>query len=125
MICLNCGCKIDLGVKFCPHCGAPTKLSDENSTGKIILIRDKKIMGFAIPFEVYIDDSKLGTLNNNTSLETKIPYGSHEIKLTSTEKDVIQNVNINENQKIAEIHIIPKMGLLAAKPYISKIDYKN
>lgn len=31
MICLNCGCKLDLGAKFCPHCGKETPLNNENN----------------------------------------------------------------------------------------------
>lgn len=123
MICLNCGYKIDLGSKFCPYCGSPTKLSDENSVGKLTVIREKKTMGFAISFEVYVDDSKLGTLKNNSSLSCDLPFGTHEIIFKSTEKDLVQNIILNENQKSVEIHIIPKMGLIAAKPYITEIKY--
>ena len=49
MICLNCGCKLDLGVKFCPHCGKETPLNNENNIGKITIVREKKMLGFAIP----------------------------------------------------------------------------
>ena len=58
MICLNCGCKLDLGVKFCPHCGKETPLNNENNIGKITIVREKKMLGFAIPFDAYIDDTK-------------------------------------------------------------------
>ncbi len=124
MICLNCGCQLDLEVKFCPHCGAPTKMSDENNVGEITIIREKKVFGFAIGFEAYVDDTKLGSLPNNSTLSCHVPYGTHEIKLTSTEKDVIQDIELNENQRNVEVHIIPKMGLLAAKPFIQEIKYK-
>lgn len=124
MICLSCGCKIDLSSKFCPYCGSPTKLSDENSIGKLIIIREKKTIGFAIPFEVYVNDSKLGTLKNNSSLSCDLSLGEHEIIFKSTEKDVVQNINLNESQRTAEIHVIPKIGLIAAKPYIKEIIYK-
>ena len=81
MICLNCGCKLDLEAKFCPHCGKETPLNNENNIGKITIVREKKMLGFAIPFDVYIDDTKLGTLSNNSSLTTRSTLSMHEIKL--------------------------------------------
>ncbi len=125
MICLNCGCKVNLGAKFCSNCGFPTKLSDENTSGEINIIRESKVFGFAIPFTVYIDDSQLGTLKNGTTLTSKVSYGFHEIKLTSTEKAVIEEININENQKSASIYIAPKIGIITARPSIKKIEYGN
>ena len=41
MICLNCGCKLDLGAKFCPHCGKETPLNNENNIGKITVEKRK------------------------------------------------------------------------------------
>ena len=123
MICLNCGCKLDLEAKFCPHCGKETPLNNENNIGKITVVREKKMLGFAIPFDVYIDDTKLGTLKNGTTLTAKATLCPHEIKLTSTEKDVIQSIELTENKKEVVISIIPKMGLIAAKPYIKDIKY--
>lgn len=123
MICLNCGCKIDLGAKFCPFCGSPTKLSDEENTGKLTIIREKKTMAFAISFEVYVDNSRLGSLKNNSELSCDLPFGEHEVIVKSIEKDVLQNITLNENQKNAEIHIVPKMGLISANPHIKEIKY--
>ena len=106
MICLNCGCKLDLGVKFCPHCGKETPLNNENNIGKITIVREKKMLGFAIP-----------------SLTTRSTLSMHEIKLVSTEKDVIENIELSEDKKEVTITIIPKMGLISAKPYIKEIKY--
>ena len=123
MICLNCGCKLDLEAKFCPHCGKETPLNNENNIGKITIVREKKMLGFAIPFDVYIDETKLGTLSNNSSLTTRSTLSMHEIKLVSTEKDVIENIELSEDKKEVTITIIPKMGLISAKPYIKEIKY--
>lgn len=123
MICLDCGRNIDLGAKFCPYCGKETLLNNENNIGKITVIREKKMLGFAIPFDVYIDNTKLGTLSNNSSLTTNVTLNRHEIKLVSTEKDVIENIELSENKKEVVLTIIPKMGLIAAKPYIKEIKY--
>ena len=123
MVCLECGRMIELGTKFCPHCGKETPLNNENNVGTITVVREKKMFGWAIPFDVYIDDTKLGTLKNGTTLTTKATLCTHEIKLTSTEKDIIQSIGLTENKKEVVISIIPKMGLIAAKPYIKDIKY--
>ena len=81
------------------------------------------MLGFAIPFDVYIDDTKLGTLSNNSSLTTRSSLSMHEIKIISTEKDVIENIELSEDKKEVTITIIPKMGLISAKPYIKEIKY--
>lgn len=123
MYCLGCGCKLDLGVKFCPHCGKETSISGEGTTGKITIVRESKVFGFAISFDVYVDDSLLGKLKNGTTLSCPVAYGMHEIVLKSTEKDVVQSVVLNEGQKEVTVEIIPKMGLIAAKPVIKNIKY--
>lgn len=123
MYCLGCGYKIELGAKFCPHCGAKTPLGASETTGKITIVRENKVFGFAISFEVYIDDSLLGTLKNGSTLSCNVALGMHEIVLKSTEKDVVQGIVLNENQKEVTIEIVPKMGLIAAKPSIKNIRY--
>lgn len=121
MYCLKCGVKLDLDSKFCTNCGNPTSLSDETKIGKINVIREKKMFGFAIPFTVYIDDTLLGKLTNGTTLSTNIGLGTHEIVLKSTESDVVSEIILTEDKKEVNIYIIPKMGLIAAKPYIKEI----
>lgn len=123
MYCLGCGCKIELGAKFCPHCGKPTPLGTSDTTGKINIVRENKVFGFAIPFEVYVDGSFLGTLKNGTTLSCNVTLGTHEVVLKSTEKDVVQDVLLNENQKEVTLEIVPTMGLIAAKPSIKNIQY--
>ena len=121
MYCLKCGVKLGLDAKYCTSCGSPTSLSDETKIGKINVIREKKVFGFAIPFTVYIDDTLLGKLTNGTTLSTNIGLGTHEIVLKSTEDDVVSEIILTEDKKEVNIYIIPKMGLIAAKPFIKEI----
>jgi len=123
MYCLNCGCKVELDSKFCGNCGSPTELGKSSVTGKINVIRESKVFAFAISFDVYIDDLLLGRLSNGKSLSCNVALGNHEIILKSTEKDVIQGVRLTENQKEVTLEIIPKMGLIAARPHIKNIKY--
>ena len=78
----------------------------------------------AIPFTVYVDDTLLGTLKNGTTLSTNIGLGNHELVLKSTESDVVSEIRLTEDKKEVNVYIIPKMGLIAAKPYIREIEYK-
>ena len=123
MYCLGCGCQLDLGAKFCSHCGKPTAMLSEKGTGKIIVSRPNYFFGFAIPFEVYVDNNHLGTLSNGTTLSCDVALSMHEIVLKSTEQDVIQEVVLDENQKQVTIEIIAQMGLIAAKPGIKNVYY--
>ena len=123
MYCLNCGCKVELGSKFCSKCGSPTSLGNSSITGKINVIRESKVFGFAISFDVYVDDSLLGNLSNGKTLSCNVPLGNHEIVFKSTEKDVVQGVVLTEEQNEVTLEIIPKMGLIAARPHINNIKY--
>lgn len=123
MFCLKCGCKIELDSKFCGNCGQPTQLGNSSVTGKINVIRENKIFGFAIPFDVYVDDSLLGKLSNGKTLSCNVTLGNHEIRFKSTEDDVVQIVRLTEEQKEVTLEIIPKMGLIAARPHINNIKY--
>ena len=123
MYCLNCGCKVELGSKFCDKCGSPTQLGISNITGRINITRESKVFGFAISFDIYIDDTFFGTLSNGKTLSCNINLGNHEIILKSTEKDVVQGIRLTEEEKEVTLEIIPKMGLIAARPHIKNIKY--
>ncbi len=123
MICQNCGSQIDLNAKFCPKCGNATAMSDSNNVGKITVIREKKVLGFAIPFEAYVDNTFLGKLPNDSTVSCSVPFGIHEVKIVSTGKDLIEKIEISASQTTCEIHIVPKMGLVAAVPHIKEIKY--
>jgi len=123
MFCVGCGHALGLGVKFCPNCGKPTEISDSSKTGKITINRESKFAGSVISFEVFVDKIKLGSLKSGTSLSTSVELGSHEIIFRCVEKDLVQIVTLNENQKEVTIEIVPKMGWVTAKPSIKSIKY--
>lgn len=123
MYCLSCGCQIELGSKFCSNCGSPTPISDKNNMGKINVVRESKVFGFAIPFDVYVDDAYLGKLSNGTTLSCDVALGSHVVLFKSTEKDVVEEIYLTEDKRSVTLDIVPKMGLIAAKPSIKNISY--
>ena len=122
MKCSSCAGEININSNFCPSCGAKIELND---IGKVIVIREKKVFGFAIPFRVYFNDEKIGDLPNDGIVEFNLPYGTHQIVFKSTEKDVISEIELNKDQKEVTIKIIPKMGLIAARPFVKEISYNK
>ena len=123
MVCSNCGKEIDITQKFCINCGEATNLT-EDKLATITVTREKKALGFAIPFELYIDNSKIGNLPNNSSLNKTIILGEHVVTIKSPESSVTQNILLNEEKKDVEIKVIPKMGFIAAKPKITQVLFK-
>lgn len=126
MICSNCGGKLETGDKFCTQCGTVVQQSNNTNItsgaiGKITITRLKKMIGALISFTVYIDGTELGALKNNTTLIAIPSLGKHIIKIRSTEKDVVQEIELTDEKKEVEIIIVPKMGLIAAKPVIQEI----
>ena len=89
----------------------------------IKVTRLKKVFGFAIPFELYIDDEKIGSLSNGKSFDKEVSNGVHRIVIKSTEKDVVQEVTLDDEHKNVEITLTAKMGLIAARPNIKEVRY--
>lgn len=122
MICLGCGCKIEIGSKFCPNCGKETLLSS-GEIGTIKIVREKKTMGFAVNFDVFIDGEKVGSLANGGSLSFDVPIGSHDVKLELLGSSTNQEIVLSSEKRNALITVIPKMGLLAARPFVKSTLY--
>lgn len=86
--------------------------------------RLKKVFGFAIPFKLFVDDTEIGSLTNGKTFRCSVSKGTHKVVLKSTEKDVVEEVTLDDHKEV-EIQIIAKMGLIAARPYIKEIIYKD
>ena len=124
MFCPNCGKELKKG-KFCPECGSSIEINNSNNTGdvKIIVTRKKKMIGCAIPFSVYVDDVKIGSLGNGKSLTCEVGEGIHTVKFKCVEKDVIQEVNITSDIKSVEVTCRARMGLAAAVAQVLEVKY--
>ena len=124
MFCPNCGKEVNKG-KFCPECGNSIEINNNNNTGdvKIIVTRQKKIMGCAIPFSVYVDNAKIGSLANGKSLYCEVGEGTHTVIFRCVEKDVVQEVNVTSETNSVEVICKARMGLAAAVAKVLEVKY--
>ena len=124
MFCPNCGKELKKG-KFCPECGSSIEINNSNKTGdvKLIVTRVKKVIGCAIPFSVFVDDVKIGSLGNGKSLTCEVGEGIHTVMFKCVEKNVIQEVDITSEIKSVEITCRARMGLAAAVAQILDVKY--
>lgn len=90
----------------------------------LTITREKKFMGWAIPFSVFVDNVKVGEINNGKSLSCQVSVGSHIVLIKCIEKDVTQNIMVNDNHHSVEVTIKAGMGLLAAVAKITNVVYK-
>ena len=120
MFCTNCGNKIEENSKFCTNCG--TKIQIDKLI-PIIVTREKKAVGMAISFTVYVDGKNIGKIKNNSSLTCNVSVGKHQVIIKSLEKDTIQDIEVSESTNSVEIIITVKMGILSGKAGIKEIKF--
>lgn len=118
MKCTNCNKEVEDNKNFCPSCGS--KLGDYT----LIVTRKKKTMGFAIPFPIYVDGNKIGDLKNGQSITYNLTKGEHKVLIKSVEKDINQEIILDDEHKTVEISLYGTMGLLAVRPVLKNIEYK-
>ena len=118
MNCPNCNKEIEENKNFCPSCG--TKLGNYT----LIVTRKKKIMGFAIPFPIYVDGVKIGDIKNGETISYNLTKGKHTVSINSVEKNMEKEFIFDGDHKCFEIVFCAQMGLLAARPNIISVQYK-
>lgn len=136
LFCINCGNKID-GGNFCSSCGMKVSdnlVDDTNvinndqqvENGDIILnvTRQKKTMGFAVPFTVHVDNVTIGKLKNGSTISCNIKPGHHVVNIESVEKNTIKEIDVDEFTNSVEIVVVAKMGFVAATAKLVDVIYK-
>ena len=118
MFCTNCGKEID--GKFCTNCGA----KNESKMIPLIISREKRMMGCAISFTVYVDGKNIGQLKNGGSLTCNITPGEHNVIVKSLEKEVNQNILVKEDNTSVEVITSLHMGFLAGRAVLKNVIYK-
>ena len=71
-----------------------------------------------------MDGEEIGSLSNGKSYDCKVSKGIHTVTLKSTEKDVVEEVTLDEHKEV-ELQIVAKIGLIAARPFIKEIIYRD
>lgn len=122
MFCPNCGKEVNKG-KFCPECGSSLEISNNTGDVKLIVTRNKRVIGCAIPFSVYVDDVKIGSLGNGKSLTCEVGEGTHTVMFKCVEKNVTQEVNVTSDTKSVEVTCRARMGLAAAIAQVLDVKY--
>lgn len=126
MFCTECGKKVE--GNFCTNCGAKVENVEEVNTESgnipIIVTRPKSMVGMAISFTVYVDGKDIGKLKNNTSLTCNVAVGEHTVIVKSLEKEVVQNVLIQDDTNSVELIVGIKMGLIAGRAVLKDVIYK-
>lgn len=96
----------------------------ENNNINLTVTREKRIIGFAISFDVLVDNNKIGSLKNGSFINYNLEPGKHIISVKSLEKTVNQEIEINDEHKSVEIIVNLKMGFLAGRANIKEVIYK-
>ena len=144
--CINCGNKLD-GGNFCSSCGtrvnqniiknevnninndlvAENNINNQQVENKNIILnitRQKKTMGFAVPFTVHVDDVVIGKLKNGSTISYNIKPGHHVVNIESVEKNTIEEIDVTESMSSIEIIVVAKMGFIAATAKLVDVIYK-
>ena len=61
---------------------------NNNGLVPLTITREKRFMGWAIPFSVFVDGVKVGDIKNGKSLSCQVGLGSHVVLVKCVEKDV-------------------------------------
>lgn len=126
MICTKCGLENAANAQFCYNCGQQFNLNNYNQQmGTIILNRPNSFFGCLIPFDVYIDNVKVASLSNNSSVQIPVSYGTHQLEL----KQFLNNgkclILVNENQKNLVFQCSIEFGLLVNSIKIVLLNFYN
>lgn len=139
MFCISCGKEIPNISNFCEYCGnkvkkvgnEDTSIQDQQSknlqqhqtqkTVKAIFHRTKRVLGCAVPLDIYIDKKMIGSLNNNGTFEIDIPCGTHSIILEMWSCVNEQQISFSEEYSKVYLDIKLKMGLWTNKIEIISI----
>ena len=83
-------------------------------------LKDKYLFSL-VSHNLEYDDSQIITDNANYAIVIGKPNKEIWIWSNSLNNDVVSEIILTEDKKEVNIYIIPKMGLIAAKPFIKEI----
>ncbi len=122
MKCPKCNEIVNNREKFCSSCGSKF---NKDEMGVIVINRPKKATGCAISFEAFIDGEKVDSVGNGKTFCYDNFLGSHKVSFkTAGNKEVGADVELTKDKREVTVVVVPKMGLLVAKPSIKEVTYK-
>ncbi|MBP5758109.1 MAG: FHA domain-containing protein [Bacteroidales bacterium] len=87
------------------------------------VIRKRRLKGCAVSFSAWVDEKKIGSLNNGTTLTCELEKGQHILKIISFEKDISQVINITDGCKGVEVNVSIGIGVLVGRPRFKEVKY--
>ena len=141
MFCKKCGKELKENTKFCASCGAPIEeannIQEENQNAniqsvgdtniqsgkmvKLVINRNKKMLGFAIGIVVELDGTQVTVLKNGQSYETEVTVGQHQLLLKTVGESTDKLLNITPELNKVCVNLCMQMGLLSGKPAIESV----
>ena len=92
----------------------------QQNKSKIIVYREKNFYGSAISYKLYVNDSLLTSIKNNSFYEYECNHGSYTIRLENNENSMVQ-INV-EQGKYYYFRLIINMGFWSSKPELILVD---
>lgn len=92
--CPECGKEISDKAAVCPSCGAPISAM----MGNLYITRESSEFMTDEPLQVVVDDSIEFTINMDETLETKVAFGTHNMKIKDGERVLaVTDITVNED----------------------------
>lgn len=97
--CLKCGKELKVGEKFCESCGEKTQYADMKF-GQITFKRDNNYFGCVIPFKIFVDGERVGTISSGATSTFNYPVGEHEVAINSSNDKKRRTINVSEGKEV-------------------------
>ena len=125
MFCSKCGCQLSDNSNYCDQCGFKANDTSIYSKRNLTIIRQLS-WGFAISFNILINDKICDLINTNQSKSYSIPDGVVKIQLTAKPPltSVIESnvVFIDEADENVCLKITMKAGVWKNKLFLEKLN---
>ena len=85
--CPECGKEISDKANACPNCGAPIEVISSKKIPVTFTREKRAIVGSGVEGTVFIDEQKVGTINNGESFTTEVSVGTHRITIDANQSE--------------------------------------
>lgn len=136
MKCEKCGNVNNQG-NFCTVCGNslgvmntnvimnnsyPQQPSNNQNMGMVNIYRENNFVGIIVPFDIFVDGFLMGTVANDSTTQVPLYFGTHTIEIKQgLNKSAVQQIIVNEQNRVINMTISMKMGFFQNKLEISNI----